>query len=80
MIEGGGEVTQTLQILQGFRAVTVRSKQDVWGDLQVISSSSLVKDIAAISGKILSTPLKLLERSLDTRNIECRLQKTTTKK
>ena len=52
----GGEVTERLQISHGYRAMTVRFKQDVWGDLQVISSWSLDKENPAISEKILTTP------------------------
>ena len=51
-MEEGEEVTETTQILQGCRKVTMRSKQDVWGDLLVNSRLSLHKEIVAISEKI----------------------------
>ena len=36
---GGGEVTETPYISQGRSAVTVRSKQDAWGDLLIAAGS-----------------------------------------
>ena len=57
-MKGGGEVTKTPQIWQGGSAVTLRLKQDAWGDCKIAARSPLDQEIAAISEKFLSTSLK----------------------
>ena len=44
-MEGDGKVTETPKILQGRRAVIVRSKQDARGDLKIAAISPLDKEI-----------------------------------
>ena len=64
--------------MQKCSTVTVRWKQDVWGDLLVLSRSSLNKEITAMSEKKIHYFLKMVgenTRLLDASKSEGLLQK-----